>query len=194
MVPLAKNQAKDFLMSAESYEFKTEAQQLMDLMIHSLYSSKEIFLRELISNASDALDKLRFEALTNSALTVEEHKICLEADAEARTLTIWDNGIGMNREELISNLGTIAHSGTRAFAERLAEAQKEGSPEALIGQFGVGFYSSFMVADEITVISRKAGENEAHCWHSKGEGRFDLEEAERDEAGTTITLHLREVD
>lgn len=186
--------------SAETYEFKSEARQLLDLMIHSLYSNKEIFLRELISNASDALDKLRFEALTDKSLLPEGTtlRVRVYADAAARTLTIEDNGIGMTHDEAIRNLGTIAHSGTREFTARLAEAQKEAqqadSPESLIGQFGVGFYSSFMAADEVTVITRKAGEQTATRWHSTGDGRFDVSAAERDEQGTTVTLHLREAD
>ncbi|MBU0550036.1 molecular chaperone HtpG [Myxococcota bacterium] len=182
-------------MSAQTYEFKTEAQQLLDLMIHSLYSTKEIFLRELISNASDALDKLRFEALTVEGLIEREPlEIKIEADAEARTLTIDDNGIGMSREEIIENLGTIAHSGTKAFSEKLAELKAESSPESLIGQFGVGFYSAFMVASEITVISRRAGTTEATRWTSRGDGQFEVDEAERSDHGTRITLKLRDTD
>ena len=181
----------------ESYTFKSEAQQLLDLMIHSLYSNKEIFVRELVSNASDALDKLRFEALTDKSLRDEDVplRIRIEVDTDTRTMTIDDNGIGMTREECIENLGTIARSGTREFAARLAEAQDaEADPESLIGQFGVGFYSSFMAADEVTVVSRRAGEDTATLWRSAGGGSFEVGDAERETAGTTVTLKLRDAD
>jgi molecular chaperone HtpG len=180
-------------MSEERHEFQAEVQQLLDLMIHSLYSHKDVFLRELVSNASDALDRLRFEGLTESALLPEEELgVRLLADPAARTLTIEDNGVGMSRTELIDNLGTIARSGTKQFLKNL-EAGEDGSPE-LIGQFGVGFYASFMVADEITVVTRRAGEEIAHRWSSQGAGSYVIDEAERGQAGTTITLHLKEVD
>ncbi len=181
----------------ETFEFKSEARQLLDLMIHSLYTQKEIFLRELISNSSDALDKLRFEALTTPELITDETPLAvrIETDAEERTLTLSDNGIGMTRQEVIDNLGTIARSGTRAFTERMSEAQvDEGTTETLIGQFGVGFYSAFMVADEVTVLSRRAGENEATRWSSTGDGKFDVGAAERAHAGTTVILKLRDAD
>jgi molecular chaperone HtpG len=186
----------------ETFEFRSEARQLLDLMIHALYSHKEIFLRELISNASDALDKLRFEALTNRDLLPAGHEpgIRLEADAQARTLTISDNGIGMDRDELIRNLGTIAHSGTKEFAAKVRQAreQAEGAGQdrmaELIGQFGVGFYSSFMAAESVEVVSRRAGTAEAWRWLSTGDGKFTLEPAERDEPGTSITLKLRPAD
>ena len=183
-------------MSMETFEFKTEAQQLLDLMIHSLYSNKEIFLRELISNASDALDKLRFEALTDATLlgADETLEIKIYADPEARTLTIEDNGVGMGRDEVAQNLGTIAHSGTKAFTAQLAEAKTSDAPESLIGQFGVGFYSTFMAADAVTVVTRRAGESTATRWHSKGAATFELSDAEREGRGTTITLHLRDAD
>ena len=183
-------------MTAETFNFKSEARQLLDLMIHSLYSNKEIFLRELISNSSDAIDKLRIESLTDATLLPADHvfEIRVEADEEARTLTISDSGVGMSREEVIKNLGTIAHSGTKAFVGKLKEAQTEAQQQALIGQFGVGFYSSFMVAQDITVISRRAGEESAICWRSTGDGTFSIEEATRDTIGTSITLHLREAD
>ncbi|MCA9545096.1 MAG: molecular chaperone HtpG [Myxococcales bacterium] len=182
-------------VAAEAYEFKSEAQQLLDLMIHSIYSNKEIFLRELVSNASDALDKLRFERLTDESLRTDAAlKIRVWADAEARTLTVEDNGIGMSRDEVIQNLGTIAHSGTKQFASKLKAAQDSDNAERLIGQFGVGFYSSFMVADEVTVVTRKAGEEGATRWHSAGGGTFDIDTAEREGHGTTVTLHLRPVD
>jgi molecular chaperone HtpG len=184
-------------MSVETHAFKTEAQQLLDLMIHSLYSNKEIFLRELVSNASDALDKLRFEALTDKRLIDDDSplKIRISADADKRTVTIEDNGIGMSRDEAISNLGTIARSGTKEFAARMAEARAEDSdPESLIGQFGVGFYSAFMVAHEVTVLTRRAGSDAATLWHSAGDGTYSIADASRDTAGTTITLKLRDAD
>jgi molecular chaperone HtpG len=177
----------------ERHEFQTEVRQLLDLMIHSLYSHKDIFLRELISNASDALDKVRFEAITRPELTpAGELEIRLEADSSARTLSVWDNGIGMTREEVVENIGTIARSGTREFLQAVRERQGQIAPE-LIGQFGVGFYSSFMVADKITLVTRKAGEATATRWESSGDS-YELTEAERDVAGTTVTLHLKPKD
>ncbi|PWD87393.1 molecular chaperone HtpG [Ignatzschineria cameli] len=181
---------------AETMQFQTEVNQLLNLMIHSLYSNREIFLRELISNASDALDKRRFEGLTDSKLIDGQGtpQIDLAFDKEAKTLTITDNGIGMTREEVIENIGTIAKSGTKAFLERLEADQKNASQ--LIGQFGVGFYSAFIVAHEIELITRKAGtdESEATHWQSKGEGEFTLTQTTRDRAGTTVILHMREDD
>lgn len=177
----------------ETHAFQAETQKLLGLMIHSLYSNKEVFLRELISNASDALDRRRFEALRNPALQFEgEPAIELVADRPARVLTISDNGIGMNRAELIEHLGTIARSGTLEFLKKAGEGS-EGAPD-LIGQFGVGFYASFMVADEVEVVSRKAGEEGATRWISKGAGEYGLEDATRETAGTTIRLHLKSVD
>ncbi len=183
----------------ETFEFKSEARQLLDLMIHSLYSHKEIFLRELISNASDALDKLRFEALTDKNLAPAgfDPEILLAADEGRRTLTVSDNGIGMDREELIKNLGTIAHSGTKEFAAKVKQAREASSEDRvaeLIGQFGVGFYSAFMAASEITVVSRRAGHDEAWRWISAGDGQFSIEPADRDAPGTTIELKLRPAD
>src|SRR5262245_6362322 len=179
---------------AEQHEFQTEVRELLDLMIHSLYSHKDVFLRELISNASDALDKVRFEALGRSELTpMGELEITLEVDAEARTLTVHDNGIGMSRDELVENLGTIARSGTREFLRAVREAKAAAAPE-LIGQFGVGFYSSFMVADRITVVTRRAGTEEATHWESTGGGGYTIGSAERSGAGTTVTLHLKPKD
>lgn len=179
---------------ATTYEFKTEARQLLDLMIHSVYSHREIFLRELISNASDALDKLKFNSLTNENLRniAEDLHIRLTADSKNRTLTISDNGIGMTHDEIIDYIGTIAKSGTGEFAELLKKAneKKEGLPE-LIGQFGVGFYSSFMVADKVELISRKAGEEKAWKWSSSGEGNYSIEEASLDHQGTSVILHLK---
>jgi molecular chaperone HtpG len=178
----------------ERHEFQTEVQQLLDLMIHSLYSHKDIFLRELISNASDALDKLRFEAVTRPELASGgEPEIGLEADGAARTLTVRDNGVGMSREEVVQNIGTIARSGTKEFLKAVRERQGQGLPPELIGQFGVGFYSSFMVADRITLVTRRAGEATATRWESTGEG-YTLEDAERDAPGTTVTLHLKPKD
>ena len=175
----------------ERHEFQTEVRQLLDLMIHSLYSHKEVFLRELISNASDALDKRRFEALTRPELApADELAIHLEADAAARTLTVSDNGIGMSRDEVVQNIGTIARSGTGEFLAALRERAGQVVPPELIGRFGVGFYSSFMVADRITVLSRRAGEATATRWESGGDG-YTIEEAERDAAGTSVTLHLK---
>jgi molecular chaperone HtpG len=174
--------------------FQAEVKQLLQLMIHSLYSNKEIFLRELVSNASDAADKLRFEAINNDALYGNDHELKIKVgfDKEARTITISDNGIGMNREEAISHLGTIAKSGTKEFFGKLSGDQQQDA--ALIGQFGVGFYSGFIVADKITVESRRAGAaaNEAVRWESGGEGDYSVEQIEKASRGTDIILHLRE--
>ncbi len=178
----------------ETMGFQTEVKQLLQLMIHSLYSNREIFLRELVSNASDACDKLRFEALHNDTLFESDSdlKIGISYDKEARTLTISDNGIGMNRDEVISNLGTIAKSGTREFFSKLSGDQQKDA--GLIGQFGVGFYSAFIVADKVTVTTRRAGENadQGVCWESDGGGEFTLEMVEKTQRGTSITLHLRD--
>ena len=181
--------------TAETFDFQAEARQLLDLMIHSVYSNKNIFLRELISNASDAIDRLRFEALKDPDLMQGEvePRIFIESDADARTLSIDDNGIGMTREEVIDLIGTIAKSGTSEFLKKIRETKDAESPE-FIGQFGVGFYSSFMVADRVTLVTRKAGEDKATRWESSGGGTYTLEETERDEAGTTITLHLKDTD
>jgi molecular chaperone HtpG len=174
--------------------FQAEVKQLLQLMIHSLYSNKEIFLRELVSNASDAADKLRFEAINNDALYGDDHelKIRVGFDKEARTITISDNGIGMSRDEAISHLGTIAKSGTREFFGKLSGDQQKDA--ALIGQFGVGFYSGFIVADKITVESRRAGlaAAEGVRWESAGEGDYSIEQIEKAGRGTDIILHLRE--
>ncbi|MCP4274053.1 MAG: molecular chaperone HtpG [Gammaproteobacteria bacterium] len=178
----------------ETHVFQTEVKQLLHLMVHSLYSNKEIFLRELISNAADAADKLRFMALDKDSLYAgdNELKIRITTDKDAGTLTISDNGIGMNRDEIVSNLGTIARSGTSEFVKNLTGDQKKDS--AMIGQFGVGFYSSFIVADKVTVISRAAGDNadQAVQWESAGEGEFSLEDIEKDSRGTDIILHLKD--
>src|SRR5688572_4320105 len=178
---------------AERMQFKTELKQLLDLIVHSLYTKKEIFLRELISNAADAIDKIRFASLTNPDVLEgdSDWKIKIIPDEAAGTLTVSDNGIGMNREQIVENLGTIARSGTKAFLEQLKAANAENRPE-LIGQFGVGFYSSFMVADRVTVISRPAGSTEGVRWESDGQGEFGIEPAERGRRGTDVILHLRE--
>ncbi len=180
----------------QTYNFQAETQQLLDLMIHSLYSNKEIFLRELISNASDALDHLRFEAVSQPGLTDDdwEPEIRLQPDAEARTLTIHDNGIGMSRDEVVANIGTIAKSGTRELMERVKKAKTEAPIESLIGQFGVGFYSSFMVADKVELVTRRAGEETATHWQSTGGDTYEIADAERSTHGTTITLHLKPAD
>jgi molecular chaperone HtpG len=181
--------------AGESHPFQAEVAELLRLMVHSVYSETDVFLRELISNASDACDRLRYEAIASPDLLVEDAdlKIRLTPNKEAGTLTIADNGIGMDRQELIDNLGTVARSGTRAFMTKLAEA-KDGT--SLIGQFGVGFYSAFMVADRITVTSRRAGSSEAFVWTSSGGAGFDIRPADEAEAarmkrGTEIVLHLK---
>jgi len=178
----------------ETMSFQAEVKQLLHLMIHSLYSNKEIFLRELVSNASDATDKLRFEAIGNPALLENDADLAIriEADPAARTLKITDNGIGMSRDEAIRNLGTIARSGTREFFQQLSGDQQKDA--ALIGQFGVGFYSAFIVADKVSVETRRAGlgASEAVRWESAGDGEFTIDAIDRAERGTTITLHLRE--
>ena len=178
----------------ETLGFQTEVTQLLDLMIHSLYSNKEIFMRELISNAADASDKLRFEALSDDALYEDdaELKIRVAFDKDANTVTITDNGIGMNREEVIENIGTIARSGTRKFFDSLTGDQTKDSQ--LIGQFGVGFYSSFIVADKVTLKTRRAGLTSEHGveWQSEGKGDFTIETIDMPARGTEITLHLRE--
>jgi molecular chaperone HtpG len=179
----------------EEFQFQAETTRLLDLMIHSLYTNKEIFLRELISNSSDAIDRLRFEALTNPELiTNERFEIRLEADQSAKTLTISDNGIGMGRDEVIHNIGTIAKSGTRELRERMKMGQSNEILAELIGQFGVGFYSSFMVADKVTLVTRRAGEATATRWESSGDGHYTLSAAEMDGNGTSITLHLKPAD
>src|SRR5215510_1454937 len=181
-------------MSKQTHSFQAEVKQILHLVTHSLYSNKEIFLRELISNASDACDKLRFEALDDAALYEDAPNLEVRVlfDAEARTLTIRDNGIGMSRDEAIEHLGTIAKSGTREFVAKLEGEQKKDAN--LIGQFGVGFYSGFIVADRITVESRRAGlkPEEGMRWNSEGVGEFDVEPFTRAARGTSVILHLRE--
>ena len=180
----------------ETHEFQTETKQLLDLMVHSIYSHKEIFLRELISNASDALDKLRYESLTDGDLAkfTEDLHIRVEADKEKRTLTVSDNGAGMTRDEVIEFIGTIAKSGSQDFLALLKEAKGKDLPPELIGQFGVGFYSSFMAADKVTLVTRSAREETASKWESAGEGSYTLEPAERGAPGTSVTLHLKKAD
>ncbi|MDR1509922.1 MAG: molecular chaperone HtpG [Synergistaceae bacterium] len=176
---------------AEKHEFQSEAKQVLELMIHSVYSNPDIFLRELISNASDALDKLRIESLSDETLGYAqgEGKITVRLDPEKRALTVSDNGIGMSRDELISFLGTIAKSGTREFIAAMNEARGNGD---LIGQFGVGFYSSFIVAGRVTVDTRKAGTEESWLWDSSGDGTFSIEPGSRDTGGTDVTLYIKE--
>jgi len=178
----------------ETHAFQTEVKQLLDLMIHSLYSNKEIFLRELISNASDAADKLRFEATTDDALFEGDSDlhVFIDIDKDNRTITVRDNGIGMNRDEVIDNIGTIARSGTKEFFGQLSGDQEKDAH--LIGQFGVGFYSSFLVADKVTLTTRRAGLEKEHGvrWESAGDGEYELETVDKETRGTEITLHLRE--
>ena len=180
----------------DSFQFQAETTQLLHLMIHSLYTQREIFLRELISNASDALDKLRFEALTNTELVPDGHKyeIRLKPDVANKTLTISDTGIGMSRQDLIDHIGTIARSGTQEMRKRMKESQSAEAVADLIGQFGVGFYSAFMVADKVTIITRRAGEATATQWESAGDGSYTLAEAEKASCGTDIILQLKKPD
>ncbi len=178
----------------EKHSFEAEVQQVLSLVIHSLYTNREIFLRELISNASDALDKLRFESLTDASLVEEGETlgVALEVDATTHVLRVADNGIGMDREELTKNLGTIASSGTRRFLEASADDGKGDERPDLIGQFGVGFYSAFMVAEEVVVETRRAGSDEGWRWSSKGDGSYEIEPVEGLARGTVVSLHLRE--
>jgi molecular chaperone HtpG len=181
-------------MTKATKHFRTEVQQLLDLVIHSLYSNREIFLRELISNASDAVDKARFESQTDKAMLEDnsEWKIKLIPDKEAGTLTIRDNGIGMTMEEVETNIGTIAQSGTKAFLQGLKEQSVKDHPE-LIGQFGVGFYASFMAADRVTLVTRRAGDKKAATrWESVGDGTYTIEECEKETRGTDVILHLKD--
>jgi molecular chaperone HtpG len=191
------NQSGGSIVTIENREFKTEIKQLLDLMIHSLYSHKEVFLRELISNASDAIDRARYESLTDTGIHEDDGdwKIRISADKEKKTLTVSDNGIGMTKEEAIESLGTIARSGTKEFIRLLQSKEAKDNPE-LIGQFGVGFYSSFMVADKITVLSRKAGSKDKMgvCWESQGDAAYSIEDVEKKVKGTDVILHLREDD
>ncbi|PLX68244.1 MAG: molecular chaperone HtpG [Denitrovibrio sp.] len=182
-------------MAQETMQFKTEVNKLLELMIHSLYSHKEIFLRELISNASDAVDKLRFESIRNDALAEgdADYKIKIILDKDAGTLTVSDNGIGMTKNEIVEALGTIAHSGTKEFIKALESKDVKDNPE-MIGQFGVGFYSSFIVADKVTVLSRKAGEDKSVgiIWESEADGNFTVDRQEKTTKGTDVILQLKE--
>ena len=181
------------MTTKQTHSFQTEVSQLLHLMIHSLYSNKEIFLRELVSNASDAVDKLKFESLSNDALVEgkEVLQVHIDVDKDAGTITITDNGIGMTETEVMENIGTIANSGTKKFLESLDEKQAEDSN--LIGQFGVGFYAAFIVADEVVLTTRKAGDDKSNgtIWSSKGEGEYSLETAAVEDFGTKITLHIK---
>ncbi|MER5494342.1 MULTISPECIES: molecular chaperone HtpG [unclassified Streptomyces] len=183
-------------MSTEAFEFQVEARQLLQLMIHSVYSDKDVFLRELVSNASDALDKLRLEKLWDDSLDadVSDLHIDLAVDPDARTLTVRDNGIGMSYDEVGRLIGTIANSGTAKFLQELREAKDAAGAEGLIGQFGVGFYASFMVADEVTLLTRRAGEDEGTRWTSRGEGTYTLTKVDDAPQGTSVTLHLKPAD
>ncbi len=181
-------------MSATQMPFRAEVSRLLDIVVHSLYSEKEIFLRELISNASDACDKLRYEAITQPELLggdAPDFKITVTIDKKARTITVSDNGIGMTRDEMIENLGTIARSGTSAFLEQLADGKKPADMN-LIGQFGVGFYAAFMVAQTVEVQSRHAGSEESWAWTSAGKGEFAVEESDKKTRGTEIVIYLKQ--
>jgi molecular chaperone HtpG len=180
----------------EQLEFQAEARQLLDLMVHSVYSNKDSFLRELISNASDALDKLRLEAFRNKDLDVDTSDLHIEIDVDksARTLTVRDNGIGMTRDEVVDLIGTLAKSGTAELRQQLREAKNAAASEELIGQFGIGFYSSFMVADKVELLTRKAGESAATRWESSGEGTYTIESVDDAPQGTAVTLHLKPAD
>ena len=184
------------MSTTETMEFQAEAKQLLELMIHSVYSEKDVFIRELISNASDALDKLRLESVLNTSdgLDASDLHILLEADPEHRTLTISDNGIGMNREEVVRLIGTIAKSGTKEFLSNLEKAKSDKDSQQLIGQFGVGFYSAFMVAHKVDLLTRRAGTEEAVLWSSTGDGTYTITDSAKETHGTRIILHLKPVD
>jgi molecular chaperone HtpG len=183
-------------MSTETFEFQVEARQLLQLMIHSVYSNKDVFLRELVSNSSDALDKLRLAALRDDGLDVDlsDLHIQIDVDPKARTLTVRDNGIGMSYDEVGTLIGTIANSGTAALLKELEDAQDEAGAEGLIGRFGIGFYAGFMVADEMTLVTRRLGESSGTRWSSRGEGTYSLEKVEEAPQGTSVTLHLKPAD
>jgi molecular chaperone HtpG len=181
---------------AETLEFQAEARQLLQLVVHSIYSNKDVFLRELISNASDALDKLRLATLVDKDLVADtdDLHVAIEVDRDARTLTIRDNGIGMTRDEVVELIGTIAKSGTAELLRQLRESADARASQELIGQFGVGFYAAFMVADRVTLLTRKAGETGGTRWESTGEGTYSISSAEEAPQGTTVTLHLKAAD
>ncbi|MER5778236.1 molecular chaperone HtpG [Streptomyces sp. NPDC002039] len=182
--------------SVETLEFQAETRQLLRLVIHSIYSNKDIFLRELISNASDALDKLRMESLTTAELEVDttDLHIALEVDQDARTLTVRDNGIGMSRDDVVELIGTIAKSGTASLLQKIKDAKDEAAAQGLIGQFGVGFYSAFMVADQVTLRTRRAGSESGSQWESDGEGSYRIQAVDGLPVGTSVTLHLKAAD
>ena len=182
------------MATTETLEFQAETRQLLQLVIHSIYSNKDIFLRELISNASDALDKLRLESLTDSTLEASDLHITLEVDQDARTLTVRDNGIGMSRDDVVDLIGTIAKSGTATLLARIKEAKDAEVAQHLIGQFGVGFYSAFMVADQVTLHTRRAGSEQGTVWESDGEGTYTIAEIGGLPVGTSVTLHLKAED
>ena len=179
---------------SETFSFQSDIARLLELLSHSLYQNTEIALRELVSNASDALDKRRYLGLTDESVrTDDELTVSLNPDEDSKSLTISDNGIGMSHDDLVNNLGTIAKSGTLEFAKQAIEAKKDGADDvSLIGQFGVGFYSAFMLADTVEVVTRKAGEDQAWKWVSAGTGEFSIEEAEKASAGTDIILKLKD--
>jgi molecular chaperone HtpG len=181
------------MSTTETFQFQAEARQVLDLMIHSLYTNKEIFLRELISNASDALDRLRFEALSNPDLIDKDDRleIVIESDPKGKTITVHDNGVGMSRDEVIANIGTIAKSGTRELLQTLKEKQSSDVLNTLIGQFGVGFYSAFMVADRVSLVTRRGGDDKATQWESAGDGTYTITDSRKLTRGTSITLHLK---
>ncbi len=183
-------------MAKETFTFQAEVGKILDIVAHSLYSEKEVFLRELISNSSDACDKLRYASISNSKLKTDSNdfKIEINIDKKEKTITIFDNGIGMNRDELVESLGTIAKSGTQAFIESLEGKDDKDIQASLIGQFGVGFYSAFMVADHINVISKKAGSSDAWSWKSDGKGSFEIDEAQKGTVGTEVILNISDKD
>ena len=177
--------------ATETREFSAEVGRLLDLVVNALYSEREIFLRELVANAADAIDRRRFSSLTDPALALPpDAAVVITPDKPGRLITISDDGMGMGKEELIANLGTIARSGTRAFGQSVEQAKPEDRP-SLIGQFGVGFYSAFMVSDRVEVISRRAGSDEAWSWRSEGHGHFEVAPAERATAGTDVILQIK---
>jgi molecular chaperone HtpG len=182
------------VMARETKEFQAETKQLLDLMVHSIYTNREIFLRELISNASDAIDKIRFESLTNQALLEGDpnFEILIEVDEQNKTLTISDNGMGMTYDEVIENIGTIAKSGTKSFIEKLENREQVKDNLELIGQFGVGFYSAFMVSEKVTLITRAPGEEQGVIWESTGDGTYTIEATSREKHGTSIILNIAE--
>jgi molecular chaperone HtpG len=181
-------------MTAQKMSFQAEVSRLLEIVTHSLYSDRSVFLRELIANAADACDKLRYLAVTNPGLLTEKNdfQISIKLNQQQQSIHIIDNGIGMNRDELITNLGTIAHSGTAKFIkEHLEKTDKSSGSSSLIGQFGVGFYSAFMVADRVEVISRKVGDEYSWKWCSEGKGEFTIEKSEDETRGTEVILHLK---